>query len=215
MGGYERLFPCVKLRGLPFDVTEDDIRMFLVGFMHYGVADTPYGTHDHETHHGATSSNQGTDTIDVVIAKRNGRPNGEAFVVLSAPQLMHMALQRDKTYLGRRYVEVFRCRKHDYYRAVSNVVAENPEGHPGSAPPGGPPAHASGAYNNYAAQYAGPQAQSRPSEAPAVPDAILKLRGLPFSATAHDIVQFFADPQLTLSQPVTMEQYGTRVRVYE
>lgn len=31
MGGYERIFPCVKLRGLPFDVTEEDIRMFVVG----------------------------------------------------------------------------------------------------------------------------------------------------------------------------------------
>jgi hypothetical protein len=31
MGGQmERIFPAVKLRGLPFDVAEDDLRMFLV-----------------------------------------------------------------------------------------------------------------------------------------------------------------------------------------
>jgi hypothetical protein len=26
----ERVFPCVKLRGLPFDVNEDEIRVFMV-----------------------------------------------------------------------------------------------------------------------------------------------------------------------------------------
>ena len=30
MGGMERIFPAIKLRGLPYDVTEEDIRMFIV-----------------------------------------------------------------------------------------------------------------------------------------------------------------------------------------
>lgn len=140
---------------------------------------------------------QGTDTIDIVIARRNGRPNGEAFVVLSAPALVQLALHRDKTYLGKRYVEVFRCRKHDYYRAVSIIMAENPEGHHA---PGVVPAQPSGAY--HAPSHAGPQSQAR--EVPLVPDAVLKLRGLPFSATVHDIVQFFSD--LPLSHPVDVAQ---------
>lgn len=32
-GGERGSFPCCKLRGLPFDVTEDDIRIFVVGMM--------------------------------------------------------------------------------------------------------------------------------------------------------------------------------------
>jgi len=28
--GIERVFPCIKLRGLPFDVNDDEIRLFLV-----------------------------------------------------------------------------------------------------------------------------------------------------------------------------------------
>jgi len=28
--GMERVFPAIKLRGLPFDVNEDDVRMFIV-----------------------------------------------------------------------------------------------------------------------------------------------------------------------------------------
>ena len=48
MGGMERIFPAIKLRGLPYDVTEEDIRMFIVrqckGFVSYRPARSNAGS---------------------------------------------------------------------------------------------------------------------------------------------------------------------------
>lgn len=45
------------------------------------------------------------------MAKRDGRFSGEAFVVLSSPLQIQMAEDKNKSYMGRRYVEVFRAKK--------------------------------------------------------------------------------------------------------
>lgn len=44
--------------------------------------------------------------MDIILLQRQGRFSGEALVLL-APDQVEAALQKDKGYLGRRYVEVF------------------------------------------------------------------------------------------------------------
>ncbi|URD80397.1 hypothetical protein MUK42_18824, partial [Musa troglodytarum] len=46
----------------------------------------------------------------------------DAFVVFSSPMQAEFALHRDRQNMGRRYIEVFRCSKQDYYRAVAAEV---------------------------------------------------------------------------------------------
>ena len=45
------------------------------------------------------------------MVKRDGRFSGEAFAVLASVAEVQAALDKNKSYLGRRYVEVFRATK--------------------------------------------------------------------------------------------------------
>lgn len=54
---------------------------------------------------------QGCDPVDILLVKRDGRFSGEAFVVMGSPAEIQMAVEKNKSYLGRRYVEVFKAKK--------------------------------------------------------------------------------------------------------
>lgn len=54
---------------------------------------------------------QGCEPVDILLVKRDGRFSGEAFVVLGSPLQIQMAVDKNKSYMGRRYVEVFRAKK--------------------------------------------------------------------------------------------------------
>ncbi|CAM6127029.1 unnamed protein product [Calypogeia fissa] len=146
-----RSFPVVRLRGLPFNSNEGDVCEFFAGL----------------------------DVVDVLLVERNkqGRFSGDAFVVFGAPTQVDFALQRNRMKIGRRYIEVFRSRKHDYYQAVAANVAEQNQDDIGggrrmSSPPGKRPI----------------------SEKDRVEHTgVLKLRGLPFSASKRDIIDFFRE----------------------
>lgn len=45
------------------------------------------------------------------MVKKDGRFCGEAYVVLASPLFVDIALTKNKSYMGRRYIEIFRAKK--------------------------------------------------------------------------------------------------------
>ncbi|XP_050136056.1 uncharacterized protein LOC126611708 isoform X2 [Malus sylvestris] len=89
---------------------------------------------------------------------------------------VELALQRDRQNMGRRYVEVFTCKRQEYYKAVAAEVNHE------------------GIYDN---DY---QASPPPTKSKRFSDKekmeyteILKMRGLPFSAEKSEILEFFGE----------------------
>ncbi|CDP01794.1 unnamed protein product [Coffea canephora] len=150
-GGYQSsVFPVVRLRGLPFDCTDIDIFKFFAGL----------------------------DIVDVFLVSKGGRFSGEAFVVFASPVQAEFALQRDRQNMGRRYVEVFRCKKQDYYHAIAAEM------------------HYDGGYDDY--HGTPPPRPKRSLDKDKLEyTEVLKLRGLPYSVKKSDIVKFFGDFNLT------------------
>nr|WGM50055.1 hnRNP H1 [Diplonema papillatum] len=73
----------VRLRGLPFDATEDDVATFL-----RGIAIRPHGVH--------------------LVYANDDRPSGLAYVEVETPLDVDACLGRDQQRIGHRYIEVFR-----------------------------------------------------------------------------------------------------------
>ncbi|KAG0484302.1 hypothetical protein HPP92_008219 [Vanilla planifolia] len=150
-------FPVVRARGLPFNCDELDVYKFFAGL----------------------------DVVDCLLVNKNGRFTGEAFVVLSSPMQAEFALQRNRQNMGRRYIEVFPCKKHDYYHAIAAEVA-----HGGSFR----------SFDGEHHQAGSPTPRVKRSEDDKdqrVSTDVLKLRGLPYSATESDIVDFFQGFEVT------------------
>lgn len=138
-------FPVVRLRGLPFDCLESDVADFL----------------------------HGLDIVDVLFIHKSGRFSGEAFCVLGYPLQVDLALQRNRQNMGRRYIEVFRSKRHEYYRAVAAEVSDLSS----DSPRRSVPRARSDDDGKDAAEHTG----------------VLRMRGLPYSAGKDDILDFFKD----------------------
>lgn len=167
--GGPRSLPVVRLRGLPFNCCDNDVFDFFAGL----------------------------DVVDVLFVRKNGRFSGEAYVVFGAPMQVDYALQKNRHNMGRRYIEVFRCKKQDYYHAVAAEVAD-------ARCADSPPPLSTASFNNSltagttnAKLAAVSAARSDPSSKDHLDHTgVLKLRGLPFSASKRDVMDFFGEFEL-------------------
>ncbi|CAD5196509.1 uncharacterized protein LOC103971665 isoform X1 [Musa acuminata AAA Group] len=155
-GGFGSMhsFPVVRLRGLPFNCDDLDIIKFFMGL----------------------------DIVDCLLVNKSGRFSGDAFVVFSSPMQAEFALQRDRQNMGRRYIEVFRCSKQDYYRAVATEVNSGGWAFEDEYHQDAPPVRVKKSYED--------KDKMEYTE-------VLKLRGLPYSVTKSDIVDFFEEFELS------------------
>ena len=80
LAGCVHPFPAVRLRGLPFGSSREEIADFLE-----------------------------VRPIDIVFQERGGRPNGVAFVLTANSEDYQRCIDKDKQNLGSRYIEVFPC----------------------------------------------------------------------------------------------------------
>lgn len=148
-GGQPPPFPVVRLRGLPFDCSESDVLDFL----------------------------HGLQLLDILFIHKGGRFSGEAFCLLAYPLQVDFALQRNRQNMGRRYIEVFRSNKQEYYSAIAHEVSDTRVNSP---------------------RRSAPRARSNDDGKDLVEHTgVLRMRGLPYSAGKDDILDFFKEYELS------------------
>lgn len=130
--------------------------------------------------------------MDVVIVLRHGKPNGDAFVVLSHPAELDAALTKNKAYLGTRYIEVFEAKKLDYYRAIVDTFSDSfgKGSHQKRSRSRSPLGSQDGKNEKRTRRKNQQQPQA---DVGVATTPIVKLRGLPFSAGQEKVLEFFQD----------------------
>ncbi|MEE6488157.1 hypothetical protein FKM82_015147 [Ascaphus truei] len=132
----------VRVRGLPWSCTREEVLEF---FSECPIADGLGGIH--------------------LATSKEGRPSGEAFVILETEEDLKKALEKDRKYMGHRYLEVFKSNNTE----MEWVLKNNSTGGIGGGGGGG-----------------------GIGETDPATDGTVRLRGLPFGCSKEEIVQFFA-----------------------
>eukprot|EP00916_Digyalum_oweni_P015002 GHVL01024503.1.p1 GENE.GHVL01024503.1~~GHVL01024503.1.p1 ORF type:complete len:465 (-),score=90.38 GHVL01024503.1:20-1414(-) len=133
----------VKIRGIPYSATKEDIRSFFASFL---IA---------------------PDGITLCI-NDEGRPSGDCFVRFVNDGEADKALGKNRQYMGFRYIEVFRASQMEFDRVQSRRQQPRRDIQNSPVKYNYPP---SNGYN----------------------PGTLRARGLPWSATTHDVAQFFTE----------------------
>jgi len=178
----------VRLRGLPFESSKDDISDFFAGL-------------------------EIEENGVLMVTDYNGRSSGEAFVQFTNGADASKALEKNKASMGRRYIEVFRSSMDEAKRAQSIMMGFDNR-MPGHARGGGPMRGGGGygggmgrpgPYDRLRGGYGG-GGSSHYGGGPAMPPQrggggggrhIVHMRGLPFRVTEQEIAEWFssvADP---------------------
>lgn len=158
----------VRLRGLPYSVTDEDVRAFFRDI---------------------TLASDGVHFLE----NASGRFSGDAFVELPSSADVDAALAHNRQYIGARYVEVFRTSKEEMMMSMGQyrggVYGRGRYGAPSPPFPWGmgPP------FMPYGST---PTMMTAPPGGPGMPSVgepagIVKLRGVPYEATLADVAQFF------------------------
>jgi heterogeneous nuclear ribonucleoprotein F/H len=109
--------PVIKLRGLPWSCTPDDIVKFLGDEVNIvsikneadeeGGGDNTQESQESQQQEDGTKGHKTTYSI-VITTNAEGRPSGEAFIELVDEADVETALRKNNAMMGQRYIEIFR-----------------------------------------------------------------------------------------------------------
>jgi len=180
----------VRLRGLPFEASKEEITDFFSGF-------------------------EIEENGILMVTDHTGRLNGEAFVQFTNSSQAVKALEKNKASMGKRYIEVFRSSMDEAKRAQSNIMKAQSNmmfgNNPGPTRGGGPlrggygGMNRPGPYDRLRGGYGGHgDGPGHYGGGPLYPSRdgvggrhIVHMRGLPFRVTEQEIAEWFssvADP---------------------
>lgn len=174
----------VRVRGLPWRASESDLTNFFSG-----ISMQPNGI-----------------TFQMNSA---GRPTGEAYVQLASKLDLEEALTRHKKYMDNRYIEVFASSLVDLKKNTSSSSNSSSSHHHhshSSYHPKSPPRHRYRAYSppprssHYSERHHHPH-RHHPHHSPEKmyhsESKVIRMRGLPYSVTVYDILDFFYGLDIT------------------
>ncbi|XP_069406265.1 epithelial splicing regulatory protein 2 isoform X4 [Ovis canadensis] len=212
---------CVRLRGLPYTATIEDI----LSFLGEAAADIrPHGVH--------------------MVLNQQGRPSGDAFIQMTSAERALAAAQRcHKKAMKERYVEVVPCSTEEMSRVLmggtlgrsgmSPPPCKLPSLLPAARVPAAPtpvayyPGPATQLYMNYTAYYPSPPVSpttvgylttppaalaSVPTSVLSQPGALVRMQGVPYTAGMKDLLSVFQAYQLAPDDYTSLIPVGDPAR---